>query len=78
MEMEPATPAETATLVFHIARWQERPWEEQAVCLAVLRGRSFVPEIAKYLDVSEAWVERKVAGLLGQGLMSDGGKLMLH
>lgn len=72
------TPSELATLTFHVTAWGDRTRAQQSICLAVLRGHRSVPEIARYLDLGQRNVEEEVSELIGQGLLWEGRRLMVH
>jgi hypothetical protein len=78
MEMDESTPAELDTLAFHITRWHSRSPEEQAVCLAVLRGHCYVQDISDYVGMPTLKIEMLLGELLGHGLLRDNGRLLLH
>jgi len=72
------TAGELATLKFHISAWGNRTHLQQSICLAILRGHDQVPEIAKYLHMGKTEVKTAVAELVGQGLLWDNQRLLLH
>jgi hypothetical protein len=72
------TADELSTLTIHITSWGSRTRLQQSICLAVLRGHRGVGEIARYLGVGRTDVESEVADLIGEGLLWDGTKLILH
>jgi DNA-binding NarL/FixJ family response regulator len=74
---EPA-PSELATLTLHVTEWGQRTRAQQSICLAILRGHCSVPEIARYLHLGQRTVEEEVSGLIGQGLLWDSHRLMIH
>lgn len=77
-ELPEPTASEFETLELHIVDWRDRTPVQQAVCLAILRGRCYVPKIAEYLGVSSDMVEQAVQDLMGQGLLRDHHKLLIH
>jgi hypothetical protein len=78
MELDEPTPAELDTLAFHITRWHSRSPEEQAVCVAVLRGYCYVQAISAYVNMPVPKIETLLGELLGHGLLRDNGRLLLH
>jgi hypothetical protein len=72
------TAAELASLVIHVTEWGDRSREQQAICLAVLRGYQRIPDIAHYLGLGDRGVAAAVADLIGQGLLWDDHRLLLH
>ena len=72
------TAEEEQTLLFHIVDWRQRSPIQRAVCLSVLRGLQFVPQIAEKLEIPVPVVETAARRLLGQGLRRDNGRLLFH
>lgn len=72
------TRSESETLAMHIVGWRDRQPVEQGICLAVLRGHKTIAEIAAFLDYDAAAIEAAVPRLIGQGLLWDNRRLLLH
>ncbi len=72
------TASELATLALHITAWGSRSRVQQAICLAILRGHRYVPDIARYLRLGKPEIESALEDLIGEGLLWDVHKLLLH
>jgi hypothetical protein len=59
------TPAELATLTFHVTAWGSRTRVQQSICLAILRGHYHVHGIARYLRLGRAEIESALTDLIG-------------
>lgn len=73
------TAAERGTLELHISDWQDRTANEQAICLAVLRGHRYPSQIKNYLGMDVGDFEDALPVLLKNGLVwGKGDRLTLR